>query len=196
MLPRDLPKIHTAKEPKTDMTMRGLLTLMLLGTGAVPLSAQDGPVVVYVVRHAERLDDGAPAGAEMEDPPLSEAGTARALELVELFRTAGLTHIHSTDYERTRATARPVSEALALELAIYDATDIPSFAERLRASPGTHLVVGHSNTSTALVDALGGESGGPIATLEYDRAYVIVVVPGGATGSAVFRYGSPYLGSS
>lgn len=174
------------------MTIRGLLTLTLFGVAAVPLSAQGEPVVVYVVRHAERLDDGAPAGAEMQDPPLSEAGMARAQELVELFRSAGLTHIHSTDYARTRDTARAASEALGLDLEIYDAVDIPSFGERLRASPGTHLVVGHSNTGPALVEALGGEAGEPIAPLEYDRAYVVVVLPGGATGSAVFRYGSPY----
>jgi broad specificity phosphatase PhoE len=174
------------------MTIRGLLTLTLFGVAAVPLSAQREPVVVYVLRHAERLDDGAPAGAEMQDPPLSEAGIARARVLVELFRAAGLTHIHSTDYERTRSTARPVSEALGLEIEIYDAADIEPFAERLRTSPGTHLVVGHSNTGLALVEALGGEAGEPIAALEYDRANVVVVLPGGATGSAVFRYGSPY----
>ncbi|HUG38136.1 MAG TPA: histidine phosphatase family protein, partial [Candidatus Limnocylindrales bacterium] len=101
--------------------MRSLALLVLGLLASVPSTAegQDGPdgppvVVVYVVRHAERLDDGAPAGAEMQDPPLSEAGMARAEELVEVVRSAGLTHIHSTDYARTRDTARPVSEALRL----------------------------------------------------------------------------------
>ena len=166
-----------------------LLLLALLHVPAPPLTAQDEGVVVYVVRHAERADDGAPASAAMVDPPLSEAGTARARALAELLRPADLTHVHSTDYLRTRSTALPVSEATGLPIGLYDPGEQAAFARRLRATAGTHLVVGHSNTVPDLVELLGGEPGEPIADLEYDRVYVVRMLPGGATGSAVFRYG-------
>ena len=174
---------------------RCLLRVALLLAPAVPVSAQTGAVVVYVVRHAERADDEGPVDAMLAaDPPLSEAGVRRARELAELLRPVGLTHVHSTDYVRTRTTAEPLSEATGIPISIYDPDDVEGFARRLLATPGTHLVVGHSNTTPALAAALGGEAGEPIDEMEYDRIYVVYVLPGGVTGSAVFRYGAPYLG--
>jgi len=157
--------------------------------------------VVYAVRHAERADDGAQGDATMsgammaDDPPLSEAGRGRAAELAGLLATVGLTHVHSTDLLRTRATAQPTSDATGIPIDLYDAADVEGLARRLLATPGTHLVVGHSNTTPELVEALGGEPGEPIAPLEYDRIYLVYVLPDGATGSALFRFGSPYLES-
>ena len=54
------------------------------------------------------------------------------------------------------------------------------------------LVVGHSDTTPELVRALGGDPGEPIVRFEYDRIYVVFVLPGGAAGTAIFRYGSRY----
>jgi broad specificity phosphatase PhoE len=106
------------------MTARALITLALPWMAAAPLPAQDGPVVIYVVRHAERLDDGVPAAEVMADPPLSAAGELRARELVEILRGAGLGRVHSTDYHRTRDTARPLADALGVEVEIYDTDDL------------------------------------------------------------------------
>jgi broad specificity phosphatase PhoE len=170
-----------------------VLALALLLAGAAPLTAQDDPVIVYLVRHAERADDGAPASAMMtDDPPLSEAGRERAGELALLLGSVGLTHVYSTDYARTRATALPTSEAAGLPIELYDSEELEGFARRLLATPGTHLVVGHSDTTPELVRALGGDPGEPIARFEYDRIYVVFVLPGGAAGTSLFRYGSPY----
>jgi broad specificity phosphatase PhoE len=130
-----------------------------------------------------------------DDPPLSASGRDRAEHLARLLRSVGITGVHSTDYTRTRSTAQPVSDAAGLAIDLYDPEDMDGLAGRLRATPGIHLVVGHSNTTADLVQALGGEPGEAIAPLEYDRIYVVRVLPGGATGSAVFRYGSPYGGA-
>jgi phosphohistidine phosphatase SixA len=182
------------RHPPRHLPLLALLPLLAIPLADAPVAAQDGSVVVYVVRHAERADDGAPASGAMVDPPLSQAGHARARELSDLLLSVGLTHVHSTDYLRTRMTALPVTEAAAVPIAAYDAGDLAALARRLLDTPGTHLVVGHSNTVPELVELLGGEPGTPIDPLEYDRIYVIHVLPGGATGSAVFRYGAPYAG--
>lgn len=172
-----------------------LLAAMLLLGGAAPAAAQGDAVVVYLVRHAERADDEGPVDPSLAaDPPLSTAGEARARELAELLDDVRLTHLHSTEYERTRATVRPMARVTGLPITPYDGADLAALAGRLVATPGVHLVVGHSNTTPALVEALGGDAGDPIEELEYDRVYVLYLLPGGAAGSAVFRYGTPYSG--
>jgi phosphohistidine phosphatase SixA len=168
--------------------MRGLFTLGLLITGlsagVVPGAAQSsgwsrvgstttGPVtVVYLVRHAEKLDDS-------KDPPLNDAGTARAALLARTLADAGITHIWSTDLKRTRLTAKPLAEKLGVTVSTYDPAKLSELAVRLQTTPGRHLVVGHSNTTPELVQALGGDPGGAIQDTEYDRFYVVVLAPGG-----------------
>ena len=127
------------------------------------------PVVVYLVRHVERAEDGT------NDPPISAEGRARADALAGMLADAGITHVHSTDYERTRQTAAPLADALGLPVETYDPRDLPALAAHLRGTPGRHLVVGHSNTTPDAVAALGGEPATAIGEMEYDRLYVVVI---------------------
>lgn len=165
------------------MTRVAALLALLGALAPAPSSwAQEADVVVYLVRHAEKLDDS-------RDPPLNDAGRTRASALAAMLRDAGVTHVWSTDYERTRHTAEPLATAAGLEVASYDPRDLPAFATRLRMIPGRHLVVGHSNTTPQLVAALGGQAGSPIEESEYDRLY-IVTLSAGATQSILLRFGA------
>jgi probable phosphoglycerate mutase len=166
---------------------RFLFLLLLLGLFAQPSAAQE-ETLIFLVRHAERADDG---GMEAdEDPHLSEAGFARARLLAEMLKDVGLTHVHSSDYIRTRETGGPAAEAARLEIEVYDHRALEGFAARLLATPGRHLVVGHSNTTPALAAALGGDPHQAIGHLEYDRLYLVTV---GATGidTVLLRFGEP-----
>ncbi len=163
------------------------------------LNAQE-ETLIFLVRHAERADDG-PELSRMAidpmmrgDPPLSEAGRKRAALLAEMLADVGLTHIHSTDYIRTRETAQPTVEATGVALALYDASDLEGFAQRLVGVPGRHLVVGHSNTTPNLASALGGDPGDPIEALEYDRLYLVILGEGGVR-TVLLRFGGPFQGS-
>ncbi len=158
-----------------------LLAVFLLAVPRQALS-QDGATVVYLVRHAEKVDDS-------KNPPLSAAGRERAALLANMLRDAGLTHLHSTDLERTRDTAAPVAAQLDLEIHFYDQRDLPGFAERLRATPGRHLVSGHSDTTPTMVRLLGGETS-DIADPEYDRLYVLTLEPGGQATTVLIRFGA------
>ena len=164
------------------------LALLTMGQAAFAgrLSAQQDPVVVVLVRHAERAEDGT------DDPPISEAGQARARLLADMLRDAGVDHMHTTDYRRTRQTGAPLAEALGLEMAAYDPRDLPGMARLLRATPGRHVVLGHSNTTAALVEALGGDPGVPIADGEYDRLYVVVIPAAGPVTTVLMRFGTPW----
>lgn len=162
-----------------------LLALTLLAmTVPSTLVGQQEPVVVFLVRHAERGDDGT------SDPPITEAGQDRGRLLARMLRDSGLTQIHTTDYRRTRMTVQPVAEETGLRLLEYDANDLAGLAGRLRRTPGRHLVVGHSDTTPALVAMLGGEPGDPIADDEYDRLYILTLTADG-TSTVLIRYGEP-----
>jgi broad specificity phosphatase PhoE len=172
----------------TASVASAVLAVTAFALTALPtlLSAQQEPVVVYVVRHAERAEDGT------SDPPISEAGRERASLLGAMLQDAGVTHIHTTDLKRTRQTGAPLAERLGLALEVYDPKELPAFAAKLRTTPGRHLVLGHSNTTPVLVAALGGAPGDPIADAEYDRLYVLVIQPGGAVTTTLLRYGAPW----
>ena len=144
-------------------------------------------VVVYLVRHAERAEDGS------DDPPLALAGQIRAQTLRQLLAEAGVTQVHTTDWKRTRDTARPIADELGLEPSFYDARDLQGFAQFLKVTPAHHLVVGHSNTTPMLVEALGGDPSDPIDDLEYDRLYIVVIPPGQAPLTTILRFGEPYV---
>tara|TARA_R110000782_G_scaffold192113_1_gene281877 strand:- start:2169 stop:2684 length:516 start_codon:yes stop_codon:yes gene_type:complete len=139
---------------------------------------------IYLVRHAEKQ-----AG---DDPSLTPAGAERAALLAETLRDAGIVRIYSTDYARTRETAAPIAKAVSVPVTLYDPSDLPAFADQLKDESGITLVVGHSNTTPALVEFLGGEPGTEIdEPAEYDRLYV-VSLRGDQVGSELRRYGAPY----
>lgn len=168
--------------------MRRAFLLALFPALLAPGSAvgQDEPVVVYLVRHAERADDGT------DDPPLSEAGLERAVLLTRMLSDAGVTHVHSTDLKRTRETGALLAARRGLGLTFYDPRDLSDLAEELRAAPGRHLVLGHSNTTGEVVAALGGDPGGPIDDAEYDRLYVVTIAADGSVATVLLRYGEPF----
>ena len=164
-----------------------LWVVLLLLVAPITIAAQEEPVVVYLVRHSERAEDGT------NDPPISEAGWERSRLLAEMLRDAGLTHIHSTDYIRTRSTGQPTAEATGLSILSYDASVLRAVAGRLAATPGRHLVLGHSNTTPGFVEALGGDPGTPIEEMEYDRLYIVTIFDG-AVSSVLLRFGDRFGG--
>ena len=151
-------------------------------------SAQSAPTVIYLVRHAEKTDDGA-------DPALTTQGAARADLLADLLADSGITHVHSSDFIRTRDTATPLAGRLGLQTLIYDPRDLQGMAAYLRNTPGRHLVSGHSNTTPQLVELLGGNPHAAIdEPSEYDRLYIVTLLPGGGASSVLLRYGALFGG--
>ena len=130
---------------------------------------------IYLVRHAEK-----------------QAGAERAALLAETLRDAGIVRIYSTDYARTRETAAPLAKAVSAAVTLYNPSDLSAFASQLKNESGIVLVVGHSNTTPALVESLGGDPGPEInEAAEYDRLYV-VSIRGDQVETELRRYGAPY----
>lgn len=160
-------------------------TVVVLLALSMCTAALAEPLEVFWVRHAEKELEGS-------DPALTSAGQARAQALANLLIDARIDGIHSTDYLRTRQTAAPLAEALGLAVELYDPRDLPALIEKLRARGGRHLVVGHSNTTPAGVELMGGEPGSEIVeATEYDRLYLVSAREDGVVSTLLFRYGEP-----
>ncbi len=155
-------------------------------TVAAQATPGDDVTVIVLVRHAEKVDAS-------RDPELSPEGRERAELLATTLRDVGIERIHSTPYRRTESTAAPVAELLRVEVEGYDPRALATFAETLRSAGGRHLVVGHSNTTPALVEALGGDPGElPIDEAEYDRLYFVTIAGDGSVSTVLVRFGAPY----
>jgi broad specificity phosphatase PhoE len=171
-----------------------IILLIVPGLLAACAAAPSGPVtqnddataVIYLVRHAEKMTD-------VPDPSLSAAGRERALKLVERLVPEDLSYIHSTNYKRTLETVEPLSLATGIEIELYDPRNLLQLADEMRAIGGRHLVVGHSNTTPALVEILGGDPGSAIdEKAEYDRLYIIRIAEDGTVTSVLERFGKHY----
>ena len=158
---------------------------LLLVLVSSALSAQD-PLVVFLVRHAEKVDNS-------RDAELSADGKTRAEELATVLRDAGLQHVHSSDFIRTRDTAAPIATRLGLQVELYDPRDLPPLAEKLREAGGRHLIVGHSRSTPVAIELLGGDPGREIdETAEYDRLYILTFDSSGKASTVLMRYGEPF----
>ena len=120
-----------------------LMLCACTGTGGY---AEAEGVTVYLVRHAEKE-----AGP---DPMLTAEGTARAKRLAGLLQDETVTEVWSTDTRRTLATAAPVAEDHGLEVQLYEPEHMYRMAERMRDKSGVVVIVGHSNTTPVLAEAM------------------------------------------
>ena len=102
----------------------------------------------YVVRHAEKAKE------PRQDPPLTTEGEQRAERLKEIMLSKDIEKVFSSNYVRTKETARPTAEALNLTLELYDPGGQDSFVSALKTMKKNTLVVGHSNTIRYVINGL------------------------------------------
>ncbi|MEM7006124.1 MAG: histidine phosphatase family protein [Pseudomonadota bacterium] len=169
--------------------LRAIFPVIVAVTLASPVVAQpdNGQLEIYIVRHAEkvRTGDAAIDNNCEPGPSLTDAGFDRALALRSLFSEARLDGVFSTNCRRTLQTGlltasdqtaegeRPVSSGETYQaMQIYEAPAV--LASKLSEVSGRYLVIGHSNTVGAIIEALGTTyEGGPLASRENDRLYKV-----------------------
>jgi broad specificity phosphatase PhoE len=161
-----------------------MLTLLFSLLLAAPADTTR-PVTVIVVRHAEK------AAAPANNPPLSPAGQVRAAALDSALADAKVSAILVTPYLRNNETAAPVAKRFGLIPIVVPITaqggvklHATTMAAKARELGGTVLIVGHSNTVGAIVEALGGPKVGDLAETEYTLMWTVVV---GGDGVRVVR---------
>lgn len=166
-----------------SVARRSTVLFAALSAGAMlmavaPRTAAAQPSLVVLVRHGEKQ----PAPAD--DPSLSDAGVARAKALDAALALSTPTAIVVSARKRTGETAAVVQQRLGIAPTVVplDAQHVKNVAAAVMKATGVVLVVGHSNTIPAIVNALAGTKLPDICDASY--ATMFLVSPGVNGGKA------------
>lgn len=143
-----------------------LLTVLGLAVPGAPATAQEA---IFIVRHAEKLDNS-------DDPPLSAKGFLRAARLAALLEDAGVDAIYGTERRRTIQTVQPLADRLGLEIGVVPRAGTNELVDQLRTRHASDVVVvaGHSDTIPGILAALGVREPITIGDAEYDNVFVVI----------------------
>lgn len=145
-----------------------LVTAVVFGVVPLLLMAAVQTTTIYIVRHAEKVDNTA-------NPPLSAAGQARAQELVHVLGDDDFDAVFVTNFIRTQETGAPLAAAKGIEAEQYQAIDTQGVVDTILADHigGRVLVVGHSNTVDDIAAGLGATGMSDLAEDRFDRLLVV-----------------------
>jgi broad specificity phosphatase PhoE len=146
--------------------MKALALFLLLFVSVSMASAQ--PVVV-IVRHGEKATNGG------SDPDLSLAGRARADALSRILKDSGITAIFTTEFKRTQETAAPTATSTHVTPTVVAANDTASLVAKLHQVSGNALVVGHGDTISNIIKALGISVPVNIPDADYSELLIVTL---------------------
>jgi phosphohistidine phosphatase SixA len=125
---------------------------------------------IYIVRHAEKSTD------PKNDPYLTAQGEQRAEALKLLLQNKKIKQIFSTNTNRTKETAKPMSSFTNIPIQLYNNDTISNFYKHIFLSKKNTLVIGHSNTVLNMLDTLGlVRRIQSIGDKEYDNIFIVKV---------------------
>jgi broad specificity phosphatase PhoE len=155
----------------------GSFVVFVLAVVTVWMWATAGSTTVIVIRHAEK-----DVSVSVTDPPLSQAGEARAALLAQMFgdaKTVGhVDAIYVSPALRNRLTAAPLAARLGISATVVPADDPRGLVRRVlrEHAGGRVLIVGHSDTIPQIVAALSGNPKIPeLDVQEYGTMYIVTV---------------------
>ena len=106
----------------------------------------------YFIRHAEKLR----IDKTDKNPNLNYNGYKRAEAWKDVFSNISFDAVYSTDYNRTKLTAKPTADSNNLPILLYNPNSMYSEAFKNNTKGKTVLVVGHSNTTNVFVNKILG----------------------------------------
>jgi 2,3-bisphosphoglycerate-dependent phosphoglycerate mutase len=130
--------------------MKKILLGIILGLISLNLISQEISTY-YLIRHAEKERN------VDKNPPLTNIGSLRAESWAEILHDIKFDAVYSTDYKRTKATAKPTALKNNLDLILYHPRNIDIEKFKKETVGKTVLIVGHSNTIPGFVNQLIGE---------------------------------------
>ena len=156
--------------------------LLTLPSCAQDTSNNNETTTYYFIRHAEKDR----SDKTNRDPNLIQDGVLRAAKWSLVFENIDFDAVYSTNYNRTKQTAQPTAEKKGLEVTIYDPRQLFSeeFANSTKGK--TVLVVGHSNTTPAFVNAvLGTKKHDDIDDSNNANLYIVTISSSGEKSDTV-----------
>jgi len=132
----------------------------------------------YFIRHAEKLR----VDKTDRNPNLNSKGFKRAEAWKEVFSNISFDAIYSTDYTRTRLTAKPTADSKNLPILIYNPRDMYSKTFQNQTEGKTILVVGHSNTTNVFANkVLGFDKYEEIKDNNNSNLYILTIMNGNSS---------------
>ena len=129
----------------------------------------------YFIRHAEKLR----IDKTDKNPNLNFNGYKRAEAWKDVFSDVPFDAIYSTDYNRTKLTAKPTATSKNLPILLYNPNTMYSEAFQNNTKGKTVLVVGHSNTTNVFVNKiLGIEKYNEINDNNNSNLYIVTISNG------------------
>ena len=127
----------------------------------------------YFIRHAEKLR----IDITDKNPTLNYEGVKRADAWKEVFTNVKLDAVYSTDYNRTKLTAKPTADSKNLPIFLYDPKDMYSESFQHKTKGKAVLVVGHSNTTHIFANkVLGRDEYNQINDNNNSNLYIVSVI--------------------
>lgn len=129
---------------------------------------------VYLIRHAEKAQTDT-----TDNPPLTDAGHKRAMEIAEIIDPKTLDRIYTTEYQRNLQTIAPLAEASRAEVKYYEWHDWEPMLAEIKANSLRlrHIAIcGHGDNLLPMIAHLGGEP--PLASLgdfEHDKMFKVQI---------------------
>ncbi len=138
---------------------------------------------IFLIRHAETIHDGS------KNPELSKGGEKRAKKWASVLKSEKVDFIYSTDYKRTQATAKAISESQDnLNVISYSPSNLDIVNLYSKHQGETLVIVGHSNTTPKLVNRLiGKEKYDEIKHRNHSNLYVLTRNSRGETSSTLLH---------
>lgn len=129
----------------------------------------------YFIRHAEKLR----IDKTDKNPNLNYNGYKRAEAWKDVFSNITFDAVYSTDYNRTKLTAKPTATSKNLPILLYNPNNMYSEAFQNNTKGKTVLVVGHSNTTNVFVNKiLGIEKYDEIDDKNNSNLYIVTISDG------------------
>lgn len=107
----------------------------------------------YFIRHAEKQK----TDPNDRNPNLTFKGLKRADYWSEVFKNVDFKAVYSTDYNRTKETAKPTADSKGLPILLYDPSKMYSESFKYNTKGKHVLVVGHSNSTPTFVNKILGK---------------------------------------
>jgi 2,3-bisphosphoglycerate-dependent phosphoglycerate mutase len=127
----------------------------------------------YFIRHAEKLR----IDKADENPKLNYEGIKRADAWKAVFSNVRLDAVYSTNYNRTKLTAKPTADSKNLPILLYNPKDMYSESFQHKTKGKNVLVVGHSNTTNVFANkVLGIEKYNQINDDNNSNLYIVTVI--------------------
>jgi len=140
--------------------MKKILLLLLISTFVLSCKSdkkeqeviKNNTTVYYLIRHAEK-----DRSTKEKDPELTHVGLKRAENWAHVFKDVPFDKVYSTDYKRTQQTALRTAKSKGLEVLSYGTENLFNEEFKAQTEKQTVLIVGHSNTTPAFVNAIIGK---------------------------------------